>query len=474
MDETDGHGAENLSGSDSREDHPDLEQLAVAVRGLMPQALSDLAELVAFRSVQDPAVEDPEQCRLAAEWVRHHLLDLGLANTALVRTPDGSDAVIGDYQGPPGAPRVLLYAHYDVQPASVTEAWASDPFTLTERDGRYYGRGAADCKGSVVSHLTALRALAATGEAELPVSLTVVVEGSEEQGTGGLEQYVAAHPERFDADVIIIQDTGNVVVGQPTLTVALRGMADVVVRVESLAGELHSGAFGGAAPDALAALVSMLATLRDAEGNTTIDGLAADGVWPGTAYDEATFRTDAGLREGAHVLGSGTVADMVWARPAVTIIGIDAPPVVGAPSAIQPTAAARLNLRVPPGADAAAAADLLMAHLQRVAPWGVHVTTELQGVGAPFAARTDTPEFETLSTALSQAFGTSAVTAGQGGSIPLTAALASAHPDASIVMLGLSDPASQMHAPNESVHPAELEHTAVGVATFLRRLGARA
>ncbi|UFU07853.1 dipeptidase [Ruania halotolerans] len=449
----------------------DLDQLATTVHRLMPQALADLTELVAFRSVQDPSVEDPQQCRLAAEWVRDHLIALGLSDTSLVRTPDGSDAVIGHYEGPPGAPRVLLYAHYDVQPASTTDAWVSDPFTLTERDGRYYGRGAADCKGSVVSHLTALRALAAIGQTEYPVSLTVVIEGSEEQGTGGLEQYVAAHPDEFEADVILIQDTGNVVVGQPTLTVALRGVADVVVRVESLAGELHSGAFGGAAPDALAALVSMLATLRDGEGNTTIEGLAADGVWPGTAYDEATFRTDAGIRDGVAVLGSGAVADMVWARPAVTILGIDAPPVAGSVAAIQPTAAARLNLRVPPGVDAGEAADLLMAQLRRVAPWGVRVSTELQGLGSPFGARTDTREFETLRSALAEAFGRPVITAGQGGSIPLTAALATAHPDASIVMLGLSDPASQMHAPNESVHPGDLERTAVGVATFLCRLG---
>lgn len=439
-----------------------------AVEELMPRALSDLRELVALRSVQDSAVEDPEQCRLAAEWVRQALVDLGLVDTALVRTPDGSDAVIGRYQGPPGAPRVLLYAHYDVQPAPPAD-WVSDPWTLTERDGRYYGRGAADCKGSIVTHLTALRALLSTGD--LPVSLTVVIEGSEEQGTAGLEQYVAAHPEEFDATAILIQDTGNVRVGQPTLTVALRGVADVVVEVEALHGELHSGAFGGAAPDALAALVAMLASLRDADGNTTIAGLDATGTWDGAPYDQDTFRTDAGMVEGTRVLGSGTVADMLWARPAVTILGIDAPPVTGAVAAIQPRAAARLNLRVPPGTDAGSAAELLQAHLVRSAPWGVRVRTEVQGLGAPFGARTDTTAFAQLSQALTEAFGTETITAGQGGSIPLTAALAQAQPDASIVMLGLSDPASQMHAPNESVHPDEIAHTALGVALFLHRLG---
>lgn len=444
------------------------ENLPTAVEELMPRALTDLRDLVALRSVQDPAVEDPQQCRLAAEWSLRALVDLGLSDTALVPTPDGSDAVIGHYQGPDGAPRVLLYAHYDVQPAPPAD-WVSDPWVLTERDGRYYGRGAADCKGSIITHLTALRALLATGD--LPVSLTVVLEGSEEQGTAGLEQYVAAHPEEFAAEAILIQDTGNVRVGQPTLTVALRGVADVVVEVEALRGELHSGAFGGGAPDALAALVAMLATLRDAEGNTTITGLDATGTWPGAAYDEEAFRADAGMLEGTQVLGAGAVADTLWARPAVTILGIDAPAVTGAVAAIQPRAAARLNLRVPPGMDAGVAAQLLRTHLEQSAPWGVRVRTDVQGLGAPFGARTDTTAFAQLSQALTEAFGTETITAGQGGSIPLTAALAQAQPDASIVMLGLSDPASQMHAPNESVHPDEIAHTALGVALFLHRLG---
>ncbi|WP_434080558.1 M20/M25/M40 family metallo-hydrolase [Sanguibacter sp. Z1732] len=225
-------------------DSPADAALRERVAGLMPRALADLGDLVAFRSVADAEVEDPAQCIAAAHWVRRALIDEGLT-ADLVPTPDGSDAVIGHYQGPPGAPRVLLYAHYDVQPATPAQ-WTGDPWTLTEREGRYYGRGAADCKGSVITHLTALRALRADGD--YPVSLTVVVEGSEEQGTGGLEQLVLADPDSFAADVILIQDTGNAAVGVPTLTVALRGVVDATVRVQSLSTSLHSGAFGGAPP----------------------------------------------------------------------------------------------------------------------------------------------------------------------------------------------------------------------------------
>lgn len=455
--------------SDVRTDSPAEAGLRRRIHDLMPRALSDLGELVAFRSVADAQVEDPAQCTAAANWVRQALIAEGL-HADLVPTPDGTDAVIGHHQGPPGAPRVLLYAHYDVQPATPAE-WTSDPWTLTEREGRHYGRGAADCKGSVITHLTALRALRADGD--YPVSLTVVVEGSEEQGTGGLEQLVTADPGRFAADVILIQDTGNAAVGVPTLTVALRGVVDAVVRVRSLQTALHSGAFGGAAPDALAALIATLSSLRDAAGDTVIDGLPTDGTWDGMAYDTDQFGLDAGLLPGTQVLGSGTVADQIWARPAATVLGIDAPAVDGAVAAIQPQAAARVNLRIPPSVDLDRAETALTAHLKAHAPWGVDVQVEITGRGRPFAARTDTPAFTELRDALAQSYGRPTGTNGQGGAIPLTAALAQAHPQAAIVMLGLSEPASRMHAPDESVHPGEIEHIALGTALFMRRLNSR-
>ncbi|WP_241681022.1 dipeptidase [Pseudactinotalea terrae] len=445
---------------------PDIEPLRAAVAALMPRARTELATLVAFRSVADPEVEDPEECRHAAAWVRDAFAAEGL-DARLATTPDGTDAVFATYEGPEGAPRVLLYAHYDVQPAPA-EQWSTPPFELTERDGRWYGRGSADCKGAVIAHLTALRALRGDGEG-YPVSLTVVVEGSEEQGTGGLERYVEQHPEEVAADVVIIGDVGNVAVGVPTLTVALRGMVMVTVRVDALDGNRHSGAFGGAAPDALAALVVILASLRNADGDTTIAGLDASGTWPGTPYPAEQFAQDAGVVEGAQLVGSGSVADQIWARPAVTVVGIDAPGVIGALPAIQGSAAATVSLRVPPGVDAADAEAALVAHLKAAAPWGVHVGVERQGIGQPFAARQDTRGFEVLSEAMADAFGAPTQTAGQGGSIPLTASIAAAQPDASIVMIGLAEPQSRMHASDESVDPGELERMALAEALFLSR-----
>ncbi|WP_084725828.1 dipeptidase [Streptacidiphilus melanogenes] len=445
------------------------EQLAAAIDRLMDRARNDLAELVAIPSVADPRQYPEQECRRAAEWVRDAFAELGFTGLRLAETSDGSLAVLGERPGPEGAPTVLLYSHHDVQPPLDEAAWTSPPFTLTERDGRWYGRGAADCKGNIVAHLTALRALRELGE-EPPVGLKLVVEGSEEQGTGGLEDYVRSHPEELRADAVLVCDAGNAAAGVPTATVSLRGVVEVTVRVAALASEVHSGQFGGAAPDALFALVRMLATLRDDKGATTVDGLPGDGLWTGLAYPPERFRADARLLDGVEVLGGeGEIADRVWARPALTVLGLDCPPVVGSAAAVQPHAAARLSLRVPPGTDPAAAQDALVAHLERVAPWGVRLEIERGPVGAPFRAATDGPAYAALGAAMRDAFGRDMALQGLGGSIPLCSALAELYPRAEIVLMGVAEPQCLIHAPNESVDPEEIAGIALTEALFLAR-----
>ncbi|MFV9456906.1 dipeptidase [Rhodococcus sp. NM-2] len=441
------------------------DEIRSKVAGLMPAARDELAELVAMRSVADPRQFPPEECVRAAEWVRDAFIGAGIGQVELLETSDGSHAVVGHQPAPDGAPTVLLYCHYDVQPPGDEKLWHTDPFTLTERDGRWYGRGAADCKGNIVMHLLALRALGTP----FPVGIRIVAEGSEEMGTGGLENLVEARPELFDADMILVVDTGNAAVGRPTVTTTLRGIANVVVHVETLAGEVHSGMFGGPAPDALAALVQMLATLRDADGNTVVDGLESDQKWTGVDYPEAQFRTDAGVLDGVGLAGSSSVADAVWARPALTILGIDCPPVVGSAAAISPRASARLNLRVPPGMDPQKAQDALAAHLENAAPWNARVTVEREAVGSPFRATTDGPGYAALGAAMEEAFGKELGTVGQGGSIPLCNVFAAAVPTAEIALIGVEEPRCLIHAPNESVDPSEIENLAVAEALFLQR-----
>ncbi|MFJ8470582.1 dipeptidase [Kitasatospora sp. NPDC094011] len=445
------------------------DELARRIDELMPRAQADLAELVAVPSVADPRQYPPEKCREAAEWVAAAFAEVGLRDVHLEETPDGSHAVVGHRPPPPGAPTVLLYSHYDVQPPLDEAAWTSPPFELTERDGRWYGRGAADCKGNIVMHLTALRAL---GES-VPVGLKLVVEGSEEQGTGGLEQYVPQHAGELHADALLICDTGNAAVGVPTATTSLRGVVYLVVGVEALKGEVHSGMFGGPAPDALAALIRMLDSLRDADGGTRIDGLDCDGTWSGVGYDETRFRADAGVLDGVRLTGSGTVADRLWARPAVTVLGIDCPPVVGSAAAVPATARARVSLRVPPGTDARTAQEALVAHLEAAAPWGVRVEVERESAGAPFRADTGGPAYAALDKAAQEVYGKPLSFLGQGGSIPLCNVLATTFPGSELVLMGVEEPRCLIHAPNESVDPEEIRRMAHVEALFLRNFANR-
>ncbi|GIF19985.1 acetylornithine deacetylase/succinyl-diaminopimelate desuccinylase-like protein [Actinoplanes tereljensis] len=444
------------------------EELRSRIKALMPQARDDLAAMVAYRSVHDAAQFPPAECEGMVDWLVGTFGDLGFADVAAYPTPDGSQAVCGSRPGPPGAPTVLLYFHHDVQPPLDPAAWRTPVWELTDRDGRWYGRGAADCKGNIATHLTALRALSG----ELPVTVKIVGEGSEEQGTGGLEAFVPANAELLRADAILVCDAGNAAVGQPAVTSSLRGLANVVVSVDSMAGPMHSGMFGGAAPDALAALIHMLATLRDAHGNTTIRGLDATQRWPGADYSPAQFRVDAGLLDGVGLLGDGRVADMVWARPAVTVLGIDCPPVVGSSAAIQPHARARINLRVPPGMNAKHAQDALIDQLRAAAPWGVRVSVEREADGEPFTGATSGPAFETMTAAMREAYGRPAVTEGQGGSIPLCNVFRDTFPDAEIMLIGVEEPRCLIHAPNESVDPSEIENMALVEALFLRNYAA--
>jgi acetylornithine deacetylase/succinyl-diaminopimelate desuccinylase-like protein len=442
--------------------------LTTRIGELMPRARRDLAELVAFRSVAGPSEFPPEECDRAASWLVDALTGVGLTGVAAHETADGSKAVLGQRPAPAGAPTVLLYCHYDVVAPLAGEAWKTPAFELTEReDGRWYGRGTADCKGNVVAHLTALRAL---GD-ELPVGVKVIVEGSEEVGTGGLEALIEDDPALLDAEAMVIADTGNFELGLPTLTTSLRGVANLVLTVRTLRGPLHSGVFGGAAPDALAALIQMLAGLRDAAGDTTIAGLGEPLPWEGIEYPPERFHEDAGVLDRVRLTGSGSVAEMLWARPALTVVGIDAPAVAGSTMSIPAEARARISLRLPPGITGEEATAAMRAQLERTAPWGAQIEIEVEEGADPFVGSTGGPGFDALAGALEDAYGRGYVTQGQGGSIPLCNTLQRTYPDAAIMLIGVEEPGCLIHAPNESVDPSELERVALAEALFLRRYG---
>ncbi|HEV7147671.1 MAG TPA: M20/M25/M40 family metallo-hydrolase, partial [Pedococcus sp.] len=396
-----------------------VDRLAAAVQAGMPQAREDLARLVAIRSVANPTVEPPSECEAAAALVGELFTGAGVDGIQAHRTSDGSLAVVGRTRVAGDGPRVLLYSHYDVVPVGDLAVWRTPPWQLTERDGRWYGRGAADCKGNLVATLVALRAVREV-LGGWPVEVAVVCEGSEEQSSGGMEALARARPDLVQCDALVLADTGNVEAGLPTFTTSLRGTGSVLMTVRTLGHPAHSGMFGGAAPDALQALIMALASLRGPQGETTIDGLAHDGVWNGAPVDVERFRDDAGLLGGIDPLsGTGTIADQLWARPAATVLAIDAPPISQVTAAIQGEARAVVNLRAPSGVDAKGAQELLVAHLRRHTPFGAEVEVKPVSLGQGFAARTDGPAYAAMRRAMRAAFGRDPVETGQGGSIPL-------------------------------------------------------
>lgn len=471
---------------------------AAAVNAQREQIFTDLSELVAFRSVHAEVLamtqeghaahpehkENVESYDAAAAWVEDKLTELGF-DAKTIHCADKSQAVFAEKPGAPGAPTVLLYSHFDVvSPGDETE-WDHPPFQLTEVDGRWAARGAADCKGAVVMHLAALRALRTleaqdgaldrTSESEHACGIKVIVEGSEENGGAGLRELVREQPDLLEADAIFIADTGNAEVGQPSLVTMLRGSAQVRVRVETLHSPAHSGKFGGAAPDAVAALIRALDSLRDEEGRTTIDGLDCRAQWTGQPYPEERFRADAGVLGGVETLGGDedSVADLVWARPAVTVTGFSSAPVEQAVNAVPAHAEAQLNLRVPPelGLNTREAAEVLVRHIENHVPWGARVTADILSASQFFTADVHGDALTLLEETLTNSYGRETALVGTGGSIPLTVELSQAYPGADIALFGVQDAAADIHSPTESVDPSEIVHIAAAEAEFLARFG---
>jgi acetylornithine deacetylase/succinyl-diaminopimelate desuccinylase-like protein len=431
----------------------------------MPQLTEDLKELVSHASCSFPGY--PEEPVTA---MRHAAMDLLKRYGAEVRELDlgeGKPAIYGELPGPEGAPTVLIYAHYDVQPAPVEAGWETDPWKAEVKDGRLYGRGAADDKSGVIIHAGSLGVF----QGDLPVNLRILIEG-EEETVSHIGPYVDAHPEMFRADTFVIADMGNPAAGVPALTTTLRGNVVCTVKVRSLQFPAHSGLFGGAAPDALLALIKILATLHDDAGDTIVPGLAKF-EWDGSEMDPDAFRTAAGMVDGAELIGSGTLGARLWSRPAASVIGIDAPTVKDAANVVLPEAAAKISMRVPPGADSEHELGLLMEHLKKVAPWGVEVEVEKVRVGYPFSARMDGPAVKAALAAMEAAFETEAGFMGSGGSIPLVARLQGVSPEAEVILWGAEDVArAKIHASNESVDLSEIEKMIVAQALTLQTLGA--
>ncbi len=438
------------------------------VRALLPDLTQDLLSLMAVPSVsvrgypamsRGPLIE-------AHDLVASLLRGAGL-RTESIELADTAPSVFAEIPAPPGAPTVLLYSHYDVVPAGDESLWHTPPFEPTVRDGAVIGRGAADSKSNVIAIIGAIRAW----DGRPPVGVKVVVEGLEEVGGGAFTAYPPKDSARFASDVMIIADLGNVRPGVPTLSVALRGMANVELEVRTLASAKHSGSFGGAAPDALVALLHALATLHDANGDVAVDGLLRED-WSGGGPDEAQFRELAEVAEGMPLIGTGTLGSRVWSGPAITIIGIDVPSVDHALNAVSPYARARLNVRVHPRQDPREAQAAVVRHLRAERPFGIELTVHAQETGEGYEAELSGAAYDAAQAAWAEAWGSPTVTAGVGGSIPLVASLHEAVPGAAILLGGTADGYANIHGPNERVLLDELERTTLAIADLFGRLAA--
>jgi cysteinylglycine-S-conjugate dipeptidase len=443
--------------------------LTAAVRQVLPSARADLERLVRIPSVSaDPAAAS--HLWASAGEVAALLRQAGLPEVDVLTAGDSRPAVLGRRPAPPGAPTILLYAHHDVQPPGDPADWDSDPFEPAERDGRLFGRGAADDKAGVAVHLAALRA---HGD-RLPVGVTVLVEGEEEIGSPALPEFLAAYRDRIGADVVVFADAANWTADTPALTTTLRGGTSVVVEVRTLRHGVHSGLYGGPAPDALTVLCRMLATLHDERGDVAVPGLTRGSAGSGRAdppdLTEAQFRAEAGVLDGVQLTGTGGLTDRLWAGPAIAVIGIDAPSVAAASNTLIPAARAKVSMRVAPGDDAAAAREALAAHLMASAPWGAQVSVQPGAIAAPFTARTGGRAYQAARSALEQAWGRPAVDAGAGGSIPFVTAYAGLFPHAEILITGVEDPDTRAHGANESLHLATFERACLAEALLLRHL----
>ncbi|MGE5227775.1 MAG: M20/M25/M40 family metallo-hydrolase [Planctomycetaceae bacterium] len=429
----------------------DAAALRAKVGSWMPRVLDDLERMVAIGSCAFPGYP-PEPVREMAALTVDLCRAAGFEDARAMEVPDGYPPVYAEVPGPEGSPVVTLYAHYDVQPAPPEQGWTTDPWTLTRRDdGRLYGRGAADDKGGLAAHLGTLRAF----DGRPPCTVRLIVEGMEETASN-LPAFVRAHPDLFDGDLFVVCDMGNLRVGEPALTTTLRGEVACLVTLRTFEHPLHSGVFGGAAPDATIALARLLATLHDGDGRVAVDGVTR-ATWDGREVAEGDFRASADLLAGTEVLGSAGIGSRLWAEPSVTAIGLDTTSVAGASNVLHPQARAKLSMRIVPGADPEAELDALVRHLQTHAPWGAAVEVERAKTAPPFRARTDGPGFAAARAALRAAFGAEPGEIGSGGSIPLLQTLADVAPGAEFVLWGPEDMAgSRIHASDESVDPGEL------------------
>ena len=449
-----------------------IEALRETVNESREQLLGELSQLVAIPGVAWDSF-DPADLERSAEAVKDLLSELPFDSVDILRVEQGdrpgNPAVVARKAAAPGFPTILLYAHHDVQPPGKRELWNTEPFEAVEKNGRLWGRGAADDKAGVMAHIGALRAFFKHAGEEPSLGVAVFIEGEEEAGSPGFEDFLREYRDRLAADVIVIADSANWEVGVPALTTSLRGVVGGILELSVLDHSVHSGIYGGPVLDAPTLLARLIATLHDDDGAVAVAGLLSEDDVD-VDYDEDRFRADAGVLDGVQLAGTGSIASRLWTKPALSVTGIDVTDVDTASNTIASSVRAKLSLRIAPGQNPQEAGEALRKHLEDNAPFGAHMSFSVEEAGPSFRADTQAVSSQIALWAFEKAWGRPAVKSGMGGSIPFTATLTEAYPDAQILITGIEDPDTRAHSANESLHIGDFLHAVTAEALVLTAL----
>jgi cysteinylglycine-S-conjugate dipeptidase len=439
-----------------------------------------LADLVAVPSISTDGEHQKEvekSCQVTCELMRQ----AGLNNVDVLRTTSSNPYAYGEWLGAPGKPTVFLYAHHDVQPINFVEQWLSDPWTLTLRDGRLFGRGAADDKGAIAAQLGAIAAYLKT-QGSLPVNVKMLVEVEEEVGSGNLLGFFKENKERIKSDVIVVCDTGNVDTGIPSITYSLRGIVAVLVEVQTGKLPVHSGTGGGALADAALALDVVLSRLYWKNGKLPIPDYYKS-VRKLTAQEKRAFRAlpgnDAKWRKELGILPGVSFAlekgshpyEQTWRKPALTVIAQEASSIKGASNQVLPKASAIVSCRIVPDQKPNEVLRQLKGFLTADPPWGAKVTVTPHGPPVGWwMTDPNGPAFEAALKAMKAGYGKTPVPIGCGGSIGFVGPLAELFGGAPALLFGIEDPKSNAHAPNESLHDGDFRKLMASLAHFFANL----